>query len=245
MEYLDGIDLQRLIELYGPQPEARVIRFLDQVLGALSEAHAMGLVHRDIKPANIIVCERANESDIAKVVDFGLVKRLWGPSEGEAARTGLTAIVGTPAYLSPEAILAPQSVDARSDLYSLGVVAYFLLTGTLVFEHETVMSMCVQHLYDVPDPPPARLGRPIHPGLEALVLECLQKEPLGRPQNADELRSKLLALSLPSWSAAEAKSWWQRERTRVANERGRQRQPVSGTPTLAINMDGARIVSAT
>ena len=133
MEYLDGMDLEELVELDGAQDPARVVHVLRQVCGALAEAHGVGLVHRDIKPANILLCERGGIPDTAKVVDFGLVKQLSTSGVGPGVST-VNNIMGTPLYLSPEAITSPEKVDARSDLYALGAVAYYLVTGKAVFE---------------------------------------------------------------------------------------------------------------
>jgi eukaryotic-like serine/threonine-protein kinase len=208
MEYLEGMDLQDLVELDGPQDPARVAHILVQVASALAEAHAIGLVHRDIKPANIILCERGGVPDTAKVVDFGLVKQLDTEAGASLAASGMNVIKGTPLYLSPEAITRPDTVDARSDLYSLGAVAYFLLAGKTVFEGETVVEVCSHHLHTVPRPPSARLGRALPPELDAIVLRCLEKDASRRPQTARELRNALLELRLPAWTEESARAWW-------------------------------------
>jgi serine/threonine protein kinase len=189
-------------------PPARVIRILAQASGALSEAHTLGLVHRDIKPANMILTERADEPDVVKVVDFGLVKTLE-TAPGDAALTNVDAITGTPMYLAPEAITAPDSVDARSDLYALGAVGYFLLTGQHVFDAPTVVEVCSKHLLEAPVPPSQRLGRPVPPDLEALVLACLAKRREDRPASAEAMRAALAACAdAGRYDVAAARAWW-------------------------------------
>jgi serine/threonine protein kinase len=210
MEYLDGLDLQRLVDQYGPVEPARAIHILAQISGALAEAHALGLIHRDIKPANIVLTERPDEPDVVKVVDFGLVKRLGGnlvePTTGGA-------IIGTPMYMAPEAILRPDSIDGRSDLYAVGAVAYFLLTGQHVFQAPTVIQVCSKHMLETPIPPSQRLGKALPADLEAIVLGCLAKDPDARPATAAVLRTSLLAcadaahVDLPA-----ARAWWRAHR---------------------------------
>jgi eukaryotic-like serine/threonine-protein kinase len=204
MEYLEGLGLDQLVETDGPQPPARVAHVLRQVLESLAEAHGVGLVHRDVKPGNVILCERGGVSDVAKVVDFGLVKDL--EAEGGMSHDG--TLVGTPLYLAPEAIRSP-AADARADLYSVGAVAYFLLTGQHVFEGRNFVEICGHHLHTPPTPPSARLGRPLPAALEAWVLACLEKDPRRRPRSALEAASRLEACGLNGgWSADEARAWW-------------------------------------
>jgi tRNA A-37 threonylcarbamoyl transferase component Bud32 len=208
MEYLGGLDLGTLVERYGPQPPGRVVHILRQVCRALEEAHAHGLVHRDIKPANIILCERGHEPDMAKVLDFGLVKDL-SADEG----TVENVVAGTPAYLSPEGIADPDSVGPLSDIYALGAVGYFLLTGTQVFERKTLTAVLAAHLQDYPTPPHERLGAPVPRMLEALILNCLDKDPANRPQSAHALRQALDTVELPQpWTEDEARTWWTNHR---------------------------------
>jgi serine/threonine-protein kinase len=211
MEYLEGTDLDALVRSDGPQPPARVAHVLRQVASALVEAHGIGLIHRDIKPENVILCERGGIPDVAKVVDFGLVRDLE-PASG--ARLTLTNVIhGTPLYLSPEAIRAPDDVDARSDLYGLGAVGYFLLTGTHVFGGATTVEVCSHHLHSTPVPPSERLGRPVPAGLERLILACLEKDPARRPASAADLRDALGGLDdVGVWGEREARVWWERWR---------------------------------
>ncbi len=209
MEYLDGLNLEDLVRLDGPQPPGRIRHILRQVAGSLAEAHGVGLIHRDIKPGNVIlVPERGGALDVAKVVDFGLVKDL----DRETRVSVDHPIAGTPLYISPEAITAPEQVDARSDLYSLGCVGYFLLTGRPVFEGGTVIEVCSRHLHALPTPPGERLGRPVPESLSALILSCLEKDPDRRPSSA---RAFITALDgcddVPPWTDDQARDWWRTE----------------------------------
>jgi serine/threonine-protein kinase len=213
MEYLEGITLERLVDEHGPQPPARVAHVLRQITGSLGEAHGVGLIHRDVKPANVILCERGGVLDVAKVVDFGLVRDLEAPQG--ATLTGLNTITGTPLYLAPEAITDPPSVDARSDLYAVGAVAYFMLTGRNVFEGATLIEVCSHHLHTAPVPPSQRVGHALPPKLEALVMACLEKDPRRRPQSAQQVADSLLACDdLGSWADADARKWWAAYRAR-------------------------------
>jgi serine/threonine-protein kinase len=205
MEYIDGISLEELIRRYGPQPPSRVIHILRQACGALEEAHRVGLIHRDIKPANLMLCMRGGIPDIVKVLDFGLVKPLAGDGDVSAS----DVVVGTPLYLSPEAIENPAAMDGRSDLYALGAVGYFILTGTPVFSAATVVALCSKHLTATPEPPSKRLGKPVPADLEAVLTSCLAKDPADRPARAEELEQRLAACRTDdSWTTAMASKWW-------------------------------------
>ena len=210
MEYLDGINLEQLVKLEGPLPAGRVVHILRQVGGSLAEAHEVGLVHRDVKPANIILCERGGMADVAKVVDFGLVKRFRPDDTGiTVAATVQATLVGTPLYMAPESFSGDGHVDARSDLYALGAVAYVLLTGTPVFSAPTVLEICAHHLHTPPEPPSARLGRRLPAELEDLVVRCLAKSPADRPQSARALCHDLDHVSaVDPWSEVDAAKWW-------------------------------------
>ena len=212
MEYLDGINLDQLVREDGPQPPRRVAHVLRQVASALVEAHGIGLVHRDVKPENILLCERGGIPDVAKVVDFGLVKDL---ERGGAALSRADIVQGTPLYLSPEAITAPDRVDARGDIYALGAVGYYMLTGKHVFSGATLVEVCSHHLHTAPEPPSARLGRPVSPALEAILLRCLEKDPACRPASAALLRDALgAAPGIGEWTEDDARAWWGRWRSR-------------------------------
>ena len=209
MEFLDGLDLQQLVEKYGPQPEGRVIHILKQVCGSLYEAHSKGLVHRDIKPSNIMLNRRGSEPDVVKVLDFGLVKAL--DENKNAGMTANASLTGTPLYMSPEAIQSPLAVDNRSDLYAVGAVAYFLLTGHPVFSATNIMELCRQHVDQAPVPPSQRLGRVISPELEDAILACLEKNRAKRPQTARNLAHMLARLpESQKWTENEADGWWSR-----------------------------------
>ncbi len=186
---LDGLALDKLVEEFGRQPEGRVIHILRQVCGSLAEAHAQGLVHRDIKPANIFLTQRGGIPDFVKVLDFGLVKAR--KVEGQMELTGATATLGTPLYMSPEAVENPTRVDGRSDIYSLGCVGYYLLTGETVFAGLSLGEVMIQQVRLVPEKPSARLGQPISADLEDLLMKCLAKKPAERPASADVLEAAL------------------------------------------------------
>ena len=205
MELLDGANLQRIVEVSGAQPEARVVRILIMACGALAEAHALGLIHRDIKPANIVLCTQGGEQDVVKVLDFGLVKEL--AIDGDAGVTLASTLVGTPQYMAPESIVAPDSIDARADVYALGAVAYFLLTGSEVFGGQSILEVCSQHLHQQPERMSER-GVTISAELEAVILACLAKKPDARPQSAVELRTRLVACGLEAWDDGKARAWW-------------------------------------
>jgi serine/threonine-protein kinase len=206
MEYLDGFDLERLVREEGPLTPGRVVHILRQVCEALAEAHSVGLIHRDIKPANILLSEYGGIADFAKVLDFGLVKDLTATADSRLTREDIVA--GTPQYLAPETIRDGTSSDPRSDLYALGAVAYFLLTGTPVFQGRPML-VIQSHLGTAPDPPSARLGRRLPAKLERLVLNCLEKDPALRPESAQALAARLAACDdVPLWSHEEAEAWW-------------------------------------
>jgi serine/threonine-protein kinase len=234
MELLDGIDLERLVDDHGAQPPARVIHILAQMCGSLAEAHAIGLVHRDVKPANVILCERGRVPDMVKVVDFGLVKDVSGISAAAHPElSNVNTIVGTPLYLAPEAILSPDRVDGRADLYAVGAVGYFLLTGSPVFPGKTVMDVCAQHLQAVPVPPSERLGKPVPADLERVIASCLSKKPDERPETGDALRDLLLACDVPGWTTADARAWWREHGPSPKPSR----KPVSAETRTALDVD--------
>ncbi len=230
MEYLEGLNLDDVVRAGGAQPAGRVVHVLRQVAGALVEAHGVGLIHRDIKPANVILLpEHGAAADVAKVVDFGLVKELQG-----GADLTQDQIAGTPLYLSPEAIRTPHEVDARSDLYSLGAVGYLLLTGTQLFEGRNAVEVCGHHLHTRPVPPAERRGGPVPAKLASLLLECLEKAPEKRPPSARALVARLGACDdVTPWTEEEARAWWTRHppaetrSTAIAS-------PVSSAATLSV-----------
>lgn len=234
MELLDGADLQKLVDHFGPMPPRRVIHVLAQVAAALAEAHAVGLIHRDIKPANVILCTRGTTCDVAKVVDFGLVKNL-GPAAGDGVISAPDLTVGTPLYMAPETLSSPLEADTRTDLYSLGAVGYFLLTGSPVFVGASIADILAAHLRAKPIPPSTRLGRPVPRDLEEVILACLAKSPADRPPGALPLRDRLLACAdAGGWTEAEARAWW----AASGIERLGYQEPVSSTAkTIAVALD--------
>ena len=207
MELLDGMDLETLVGRHGAMPAGRAIYILRQLCESLAEAHARGLVHRDIKPANINVGTVALRHDFVKVLDFGLVKPVSGPNTGISLATAAGLTPGTPAYMAPEVALG-DPVDHRADLYALGCVAYYLLTGRLVFEATSMFQMVVKHLESVPDAPSEFTPSPIPPALDAAVLACLAKDPKDRVQSALELSRMLAAVETAPWGEEEAARWW-------------------------------------
>ncbi|NUP09036.1 MAG: serine/threonine protein kinase [Polyangiaceae bacterium] len=251
MELLDGIDLDHLVSNDGPQPAARVISILLQVLGSLREAHDVGLVHRDIKPGNLFLSRAADEVDIVKVLDFGVVRAAVGkgdktdergaggidyraPSDASMHKlaesnvnlTTKDGYLGTPGYMAPEQI-RHQPVDGRTDLYSLGCVAYYLLTGDMMFASNSSMSTMVAHMTKPPPSPRAKVKGWLPEELERIVLDCLAKDPSKRPPNAKVVVERLRAIDIPpehTWTPDRAEVWWgtfRREGAIVAAETGR------------------------
>jgi serine/threonine-protein kinase len=209
MELLDGYDLHALVRQFGPTPVERAVYLLGQVCDSLGEAHEAGLIHRDIKPANVYACRHGREADVVKVLDFGLVKHLRPAAPGAELLTAGEVSGGTPAFMAPEQALGEDRVDGRSDLYAVGCVAYWLVTGTLVFEGATPLETIVMHVHAQPDLPSRRTGLPIPTELETLILTCLAKDPMARPQTADELAARLAAVPLAEpWTAERARGWW-------------------------------------
>jgi serine/threonine-protein kinase len=209
MEVLDGLDLEQLVRRFGPQPPARTVYLLAQLCDSLADAHAVGLVHRDVKPANVYACRRGLKYDFVKLLDFGLVKPAWRQDLGESSLTHEDAVPGTPAYIAPEVALGSLEVDGRADLYAVGCVAYWLLTGHRVFEAATALQVALQHAQAVPVPPSHRVSQAIPPTLEAAVMACLEKDPARRPASANELARRLEDLGLArTWSQDEARAWW-------------------------------------
>jgi eukaryotic-like serine/threonine-protein kinase len=210
MELLDGIDADTLIKRFGPIPAERVVQILRQMCHSLSEAESRGLVHRDIKPANIFLCRYGEDHDFVKVLDFGIAKAVQEPAS--ATQTALTVtnlIHGTPAFIAPEQALGGTDVDARADIYSTGCVAYWLLTGQLVFTADTAMKLLLAHAHTPPELPSSRVTLPIPPDLEALVLSCLAKDREHRPKSAQDLLHRLDAIPLTQpWTEIRAREWW-------------------------------------
>lgn len=186
MELLDGVDLEQLVEREGPLSPDRAVEILLQIAAALREVHELGLVHRDIKPQNILLCRGPAGEERAKLIDFGLVKELASGTELPGG-----SIVGTPLYIAPEALTAPDEVDGRADLYGLGAVAHFLISGAPVFSGQSVVEVCGHHLLTAPEPLSHVSGGVIGSDLESVVLDCLAKQPSARPSSALELIQRL------------------------------------------------------
>jgi eukaryotic-like serine/threonine-protein kinase len=209
MELLDGFALNDLVRRLGPLPQERVVHILRQVCHSLEEAHRSGLVHRDVKPGNILVCRYGLDLDFVKVLDFGLVKPVTTEAVAELTTEGHVA--GTPSYMAPEMALG-REIDGRTDLYALGCVGYYLLTGETVFpaKGRTPMEVMLDHAQTPPIRPSERAGRPVHRGLEDILMACLAKKPNDRPESARELDAKLAALGLEErWTPERARRWWE------------------------------------
>ncbi|MBX2812422.1 MAG: serine/threonine protein kinase [Myxococcales bacterium] len=208
MELLRGINLEMLVREFGPLPSERAASLLLQICDSLSEAHAADMIHRDIKPANIQICRSAQYFDFVKVLDFGLVK-IPTETRSDLQATQEGRIVGTPAYLAPEIAIGDQPVDGRADLYALGCVAYYMLTGHAVFTQNTPMKLAIAHATAAPERPSTRLGCDLPRELEEIVLACLNKKVDERPSTAAELASRLKATGLAShWTQERAALWW-------------------------------------
>jgi len=238
MEYLDGMTLQTLVERHGPLSPGRVIHVLKQVCASLEEAHAAGLIHRDIKPANIILCNRGLVHNFVKVCDFGLVRRI------DSTQTTPRAITGTPLYMSPEAIRSPDAMDQRSDLYSLGAVGCFLLTGKHLFESDNVAEVCRLQVSEMPERPSTRVATPVPRDLEDAIFWMLAKDPNDRPAGAAAARKALVhCASATTWDAETRACWWEEEapESRPTTPRAPQEDDKSvpsarETPTLTIDL---------
>jgi serine/threonine protein kinase len=235
MEYIDGVTIHDLVHRGGPMHASRTIHVLRQVCGSLQEAHERGLIHRDIKPANIMLCERGGMRDVVKVLDFGLVKAEQPVDSVKLTRAN--ALTGTPLYLPPEAATDPGSVDARSDLYALGAVAYFMLTGQPVFRGRSIVEIVTQHMTAAPTAP-SEIEESVPTDLEEIVLQCLEKDPDARPKGAAELSERLAKCAAASeWTQPAAKKWWDENRATVMLRANGDSSPQTKTMTVAIKPD--------
>lgn len=218
MEYVDGCDLQHLVEVTGPLPPGRVVHLLCQVLSSLAEAHGLGLIHRDLKPANLMVMG-SSAPDTVKVLDFGLVHDL--SRDAEASGIGAEhALVGTPAYVDPERLLPGQPVGPASDLYSVAAVGYFLLTGSTVFRASSVAEMLALHREAAPEPCAQRLGKALPEDLCSLLLAGLSKRGAQRPASSLDFREQLRHCRVEPWSDQDAQRWWEATGARVLRTQG-------------------------
>ncbi len=208
MEYLAGMDLQGLVERFGPLPAPRVAYIIRQALGSLAEAHANGIIHRDVKPSNIFLTQRGGLFDFVKVLDFGLAKRVVAESAPELTKTGM--LFGTPRYIAPETVYGTEKADHRSDLYNLGGVIYWMLTGQPPFPAENSVELLIDHVKTVPKPPSGLSEVPIPPKLDALVMRLLEKDPDDRFQSAGEAEAALEEIGFEDgWTQAKARAWWE------------------------------------
>ncbi|HEU0122187.1 MAG TPA: serine/threonine-protein kinase [Bryobacteraceae bacterium] len=208
MELLEGIDIQTLVDRHGPMHPGRVRNILIQICESLEEAHRLGMVHRDIKPRNIFLSKLGWQHDFAKVLDFGLVKTAL--REDESLMTMDGAATGTPAYMAPEVALGGTKLDGRTDIYSLGCLAYFMLTGELVFPESSPTAIALAHVQKPPVPPSQRVELPLPAGLERVILQCLEKDPQNRPRSAQDLACRLESLEdVPIFGRGQAASWWE------------------------------------
>jgi tRNA A-37 threonylcarbamoyl transferase component Bud32 len=231
MELLHGIDLQTLVEKYGPLPAERAAHFVLQICSSLEEAHHNGLIHRDIKPANIYTSRYGVEYDFVKVLDFGIVKS-QAESDGQTQLTNANDASGTPGFMAPEMALG-KDIDHRADLYAVGCVAYWLLTGRLVFEEETFLATLLAHAQRTPVPPSRRSEIEIPPSFDKLIMSCLEKEPERRPSNAREIIKTLSQSAVAdSWTPERAEKWW---RAHMPERSGPAAQPLTASPPLHVN----------
>jgi eukaryotic-like serine/threonine-protein kinase len=217
MELLQGLNIDDLVQRFGPVPPARAVYLLQQVCESLAEAHAQGLVHRDIKPANVFLCRRGLAHDFVKVLDFGLVKAASGSGRADTRLTDQHVATGTPAFMAPEVAMGDGLIDGRTDLYSVGCLAYWLLSGHCVFESGNAMQTMVAHATQVPEPLSLRTEQRIPADLERLVMACLAKHPDQRPSSAEALRRQFASLPLePPWDRDAAERWWRTHLPEIA-----------------------------
>jgi serine/threonine protein kinase len=235
MELLSGATLTQVVNASGEQPVERVVCVLRDSALALNEAHEIGLIHRDIKPSNIMLARQGGVPDVTKVLDFGLVKNLGQIDDLE--RTNTLSIKGTPHYLSPEAIQEPQGIDARSDIYALGAVAYYLLAGRHVFEGKTIMEVCLHHLHTKP----CRLAdigpMDVPPALEELIFACLEKDQANRPKSGQELADALDQLDIGDWTRMDAEAWWDIFGPEIERAKGPLRSTSPTEQTVAVDFE--------
>jgi serine/threonine-protein kinase len=236
MEYLDGLDLESLVKADGPQPSGRVVHILHQAAGALAEAHHVGLIHRDVKPANLLLCRRGLLDDVVKVLDFGLVRELGGDTE--LSTTGM--LLGTPLYLAPESIRTPDRIDGRADLYALGAVGFFLLTGRPPFDGESVVEVCRKHLDERVPSLSSVLGTSTCPVLERIIMSCLEKDPERRPEARALLEELEGCRGQLPWSNDDARAWWEHRGNALWDQRMSQLPRIQEASTLAVDL-GNRI----
>ncbi len=237
MEFLPGLNLHQLVARFGPQPESRVVYILTQVCDSLAEAHTLGLIHRDIKPGNVFLCRRGGVPDCVKVLDFGLVREYHAGNPERMNPAGKNVIEGTPWFTPPEAISSSVQTDPRSDIYSVGALGYYLLTGQYIFDAKTIPEIHEKQMTTAPIPIRQRTTNPVSPEMEQTLLRCLEKETDLRPQSAGELRALLLASPAAShWTPEARVAWWEaydRQPVTSHDETG----AVYSTPMATVKID--------
>jgi len=236
LEFLRGVNLHDLVAKFGPQPESRVVHIVTQICDSLAEAHALGLVHRDVKPGNVFLCRRGGISDCVKVLDFGLVRdyRVNGDANGRDLEPSAE---GTPWFMPPEAIQGAASTDPRSDIYSLGALGYFLLTGSFIFDATTVAEIHQKQLTAEPIPPTRRTSHPISPEMERIILQCLEKDMNRRPKSVTELRALLMKTpDANDWTVEKRTAWWDGYELQAAAAVGELADQASPMPTMSIDL---------
>jgi hypothetical protein len=237
MEYLEGMNLEDLVIRNGPLPDGRALAILRQLCGSLAEAHALGVIHRDVKPANVILTRRGGLFDFVKVLDFGLVKAIGAGREAGLTSSG--SLTGTPMYLAPESIEKPETVDAHADVYAVGAVGCYLLTGLPLFDGSSVYEICMHHVRTPPVPPSQRVKHPVSPSLEALLMRCLAKKPDERPADARAVLDELARCEpVVPWTQADAKLWWEQL------DQQRSSSAISAPRTVVVNQTLAYVPEA-
>ena len=238
MEFLRGVNLHDLVGRYGLLPEGRVIYILAQICDSLAEAHALGLIHRDIKPGNIFLCRRGGVADCVKVLDFGLVREYRAGSADKLPPVEESLIEGTPWFMPPEAINSSAPVDPRSDLYSLGALGYYLLTGQYIFDADNIADVYKKQLTTAPIPPRQRTTQPISAAMERLLLNCLEKDMNTRPSSALELQKQLLALTTADWTPTARFDWWNTHEKSATTKNEIPSASSTPLPTVSVDLAG-------
>jgi len=233
MEHLAGATLEDVVKVGGPLTSARVLSILEQATGALEEAHEAGLIHRDIKPANIMLTRQGMDPDTVKVLDFGLVRKIDRSDDSGVTQEG--KLIGTPLYMAPEAVSSSALAGPQSDIYALGAVGYYLLTGTHVFSGQSLVETCAHHLHTKPEPVASRLGQPVAEDLEAVIMQCLAKAPGERPQGASGLLVALRACeAMHAWTVSDSTAWWQQHRTALDAQQATHRPAQVSDQTMTV-----------